>query len=248
MTNGLFLNLCVCLLVLISKPVLAQEDYARPYNALLQTYVHAGSKEGMNANLVDYDAWAKDPRHAQAMNDLVVVDVATLDQQTAKAFWINAYNLLTIDLIIRNPEAKSIKDLGTLLQSPWKAHEWNIAGKSYTLDDIEHKILRKMGDPRIHMAIVCASLSCPDLREEVYAPEKLDTQLDDQARKFLSNSLKGMKVGASGIALSPIFKWFVEDFGGSAGVLNFTHKYGPIGFDDEARMNYFDYDWNLNKK
>lgn len=237
----------LALFVVLSSSAVAQERYADIYDALLHDYVHAGSKAKIDASLVDYAAWAKDSRHAQAMKAVAAIDVSALDRQAAKAFWINAYNLLTVDLIVENPEVRSIKDLGTLLQSPWKAHSWQIAGKAYTLDEIEHGILRKMHDPRIHMAIVCASLSCPDLRNEVYAPEKLDAQLNDQTRKFLANPTKGLKAGSSGVTLSPIFKWFAEDFGGTEGVLNFVRKYGPVGSSDKDLNDYFDYDWSLNK-
>lgn len=226
---------------------LAEGVYKDTYNALLHDYVHAGGKAGIKANLVDYDEWEKDPRHVQAMKALTEVDVSKLDHQALKVFWINAYNLLTIDLIVKNNDVKSIKDLGTLLQSPWKAHSWQVAGKAYTLDKIEHGILRKMHDPRIHMTIVCASLSCPDLRNEVYQEKTLDSQLDDQARKFLSNSTKGMKESASGVTLSPIFKWFAEDFGGDKGVLAFVKKYKPDISESGTITDYFDYDWNLNK-
>lgn len=239
--------LCLCLCMFLARPALAQESYAVTYNALLHDYVHAGKKAGIHANLVDYDAWARDPRHVQAMKALTKVDVSKLDPPALKVFWINAYNLLTIDLIVKNGDVKSIKDLGTLLQSPWKAHSWQVAGQAYTLDEIEHRILRKMHDPRIHMAIVCASLSCPDLRNEVYLPEMLDTQLNDQTQKFLANTTKGLRVGNSGLTLSPIFKWFAEDFGGDKGVLAFIRKYGPTFSGGTSVSDYFDYDWNLNK-
>lgn len=226
---------------------MAEAGYKDTYNALLHDYVHAGNKAGINANLVDYDAWAKDPRHGQALKALMEIDVSKLDPQELKVFWINAYNLLTIDLIVKNGDVKSIKDLGTLLQSPWKAHSWHVAGQAYTLDEIEHGILRKMHDPRIHMAIVCASLSCPDLRNEVYALEKLDAQLNDQTRKFLANPTKGLKAGSSGVTLSPIFKWFAEDFDGEKGVLAFVRKYDPTVSGSNNVNDYFNYDWNLNK-
>ncbi len=247
MKNKIIPSLCLCLLMFIGNTALAQGGYAHPYNGLLQTHVHAGSKAGIKSNLVDYDAWAKDPRHEQAMKALTQVDFSKLDPQALKVFWINAYNLLTIDLIVKNSDVKSIKDLGTLLQSPWKAHSWQVAGKAYTLDEVEHGILRIMHDPRMHMAIVCASLSCPDLRNEVYQEKTLDSQLDDQARKFLSNPTKGMKESASGISLSPIFKWFAEDFGGDKGILAFVKKYKPDVSERGAINDYFSYDWNLNK-
>ncbi len=243
-----FLGLLLFFLFSLSASMVSAADtYAAPYDALLHQYVHQGTKVGITANLVDYGAWAQDQRHAQAMDALVKTDPFKLSSAEAKVFWINTYNLLTIDLIVKNPDIESIKDLGTLLQSPWKAHSWEIAGKKYTLDDIEHGILRKMKDPRIHMAIVCASLSCPDIRNEAYQTKTLDSQLDDQARKFLVNSTKGLKGTPSGLMLSPIFKWFSEDFGGEKGVLVFVRKYGSISSDDKNINDYFDYDWSLNK-
>jgi hypothetical protein len=233
--------------VFLPSLAMAERGYKETYNALLHDHVYTGDKAGIKANLVDYDAWAKDPRHGQAMKALVGVDVSTLNHQALKVFWINAYNLLTIDLIVKNSGVKSIKDLGTLLQSPWKAHSWQIAGKAYTLDQIEHDILRKMHDPRIHMAIVCASLSCPDLRNEIYTEKALNSQLDDQARKFLSNPTKGLNKNSSGLTLSPIFKWFAEDFGGEKGVLEFVRKYSSTISGDATMDGYFSYDWNLNK-
>lgn len=225
----------------------AGDDYLNAYNNLLHDYVHARNKAGIKVNLVDYDAWAKDARHVQAMKELTAIDVSMLSPQALKVFWINAYNLLTIDLIVKNSNVKSIKDLGTLLQNPWKAHSWQIAGKTYTLDQIEHEILRKMHDPRIHMAIVCASLSCPDLRNEVYQEKTLDSQLNDQAQKFLSNPTKGLSGNSSGLTLSPIFKWFAEDFGGEKGVPIFIKKYKFDVSESTVIKDYFDYDWNLNK-
>jgi len=247
MRKLLCIAICLFLSALFAGKVLAAESYAQTYNALLHDYVHAGNKASIKANLVNYDAWAKDPRHEQARKALAEVDVSTLDPQALKVFWINAYNLLTIDLIVNNSGVKSIKDLGTLLQSPWKAHSWSIAGKAYTLDEIEHGILRKMHDPRIHMAIVCASLSCPDLRNEAYQGKTLDSQLNDQAQKFLSNPTKGLSGNSAGLTLSPIFKWFAEDFGGEKGVLIFIKKYKFDVSESTVINDYFDYDWNLNK-
>ncbi len=246
-TKNFLKVLLFSLFLLLPSLAIAEGGYTVAYDALLHDYVHAGKKAGIHVNLVDYDAWARDPRHVQAMKALTEVDVTKLNPQALKTYWINAYNLLTIDLIIRNPDVKSIKDLGTLLQSPWKAHSWKIAGRELALDDIEHGILRKMGDPRIHVAIVCASLSCPDLRNEVYLPERLDTQLNDQTQKFLANTTKGLRVGNSGLTLSPIFKWFAEDFGSDKGVLVFVRKYGPTVSGGSNINDYFDYDWSLNK-
>ncbi|MDE1900981.1 MAG: DUF547 domain-containing protein [Alphaproteobacteria bacterium] len=242
-----FLTLLLGLFLTGTAPALASDDYLTPYDGLLAQYVKPGNKDGINAALVDYRGWARDPRHLQAMVSLQKANPETLISREEKAFWINAYNLLTIDLIIHHPDIASIKDLGNLLQSPWKAYDWKIGGHTYTLDDIEQRILRKRNDPRIHMAIVCASLSCPDLRNEAYRADKLDAQLDDQARRFLSNPAKGLKVMPSGVILSPILKWYAEDFGDEKGVLAFVAHYA-VGVPTGATIDdYFTYNWNLNR-
>ena len=110
------------------------------------------------------------------------------------AYWINAYNVLTIDLIVREKETQSIKNLGTLFKNPWKRFSWNVNGKKLTLDGIEHGIIRKLNDPRIHFAINCAAKSCPDLRKEAYRANKLNAQLQHQVNLTLNNSTKGFKI------------------------------------------------------
>ena len=103
-----------------------------------------------------------------------------------------------------------------------------VAGKKRTLNEIEHEILRKMGEPRIHVAIVCASVSCPDLRAEAYTVEKLDSQLDDQLTLFLANPKKGLHIDKKGyLYMSSIFKWFAEDFETKGGVRKFLAPYAP---------------------
>lgn len=227
--------------------VYAGNDYRIPFDGLLKQHVKMGTKEGIETALVDYRGWASDLRHREALSDLQRVYPETLTPRQSMAFWINAYNLLTIDLIIHHQDITSIKDLGSLMKSPWKRYNWKIAGRSYSLDDIEHKILRKRGDPRIHMALVCASLSCPDLRNEAYTAEKLDSQLDDQSRKFLANPAKGLKVTPSVLVLSPILKWYAEDFGGETGVLAFVSRYAPPLPAGSKISDYYTYNWNLNR-
>lgn len=220
--------------------------YATPYGALLKSYVHAGEKQGIKGNQLDYKSWNADARHAEAMRLIAEVRPDTLSGKDAMAFWINAYNLLTIDLIIRQNERDSIKKIGGLLGNAWKDYHWTIGGKQYALDDIEHGILRKMGDPRIHMAINCASLSCPDLRAEAYTAEKLDAQLNEQVGLFLRNEEKGIRKTEDGIELSKIFDWFEEDFKAGGGVIAFIHRHDPSVAKDARINGYFDYNWKLN--
>lgn len=225
----------------------SSQGYIAPYDGLLKQYVSHGQKFGIDVALVDYNGWSKDPRHTEALRQLEAVNPDTLTGRDAMAFWINAYNLLTIDLITRNKEIDSIKDLGGVFQNPWKSYQWTIGGQSYSLDDIEHQNLRKRGDPRVHMALVCASVSCPDLRNEAYTADHLDSQLDAQAQTFLDNQMKGLSETKDGYVLSPIFKWYASDFGGEDGVLKFIAKHHKPIVQNAVIYDYFNYNWQLNR-
>lgn len=229
------------------QPAWAQShDYMAPYETLLKSHIHAGEKQGIKGNLVDYKSWSADPNHANAMRHIAEVKPESLSGKEAMAFWINVYNLLTIDLIIQQNERDSIKKIGGIIGNAWKDYHWNIGGRQYSLDEIEHGILRKMGDPRIHMAINCASLSCPDLRAEAYSADKLDQQLDEQVKRFLSNDQKGIRVTDAGIEVSKIFDWFEEDFKAGGGVAVFIKQYSTSVPKDASVAGYFDYNWKLN--
>jgi hypothetical protein len=193
------------------------------------------------------------------------------------AFWINAYNGLTLEAIINNyPIKPSItKSLlypkNSIRQIPgvWDSLLFEVIGKKITLDEIEHKVLRKQfSEPRIHMALVCAAMGCPPLRNEPYVGDKLDEQLDDQTRRFLSNKEKfSIDRSNNRVYLSSIFKWFGEDFINAYGtdqkfskhsqaeraVLNFISRYLDLS-DREFLENgkytieYLTYDWSLNEQ
>lgn len=241
------LFLCFSLLLLIIPNVSANEhDYIAPYEGLLQTHLTRGKLQSIPTTLVDYAAWKQDARHTQALNALQQIDPNRLSDKDALAFWINAYNLLTIDLIITKDEQNSIKKIGGFFINPWKGFKWEINNKHYTLDDIEHKILRPMGEPRIHMAINCASLSCPDLRAEAYRAEVLDRQLDEQVIDFITNPTKGVQLQDNKATLSKIFSWFGEDFGKDDGIRQFITAYHPDATDDVIIDGYLDYNWSLN--
>ena len=187
------------------------------------------------------------------VKDLEKVSLSDLKTQKEKlTFWINAYNVMAAKMVLDNYPLKSIKDAGSLFTAVWKKEVGVVAGKTRTLNEIEHEILRKMGDPRIHAAIVCASVSCPDLRGEAYTVEKLDSQLDDQLTLFLANSKKGLHIDKKGyLYMSSIFKWFKEDFDAKGGVRNYLAPYAPEGAmssikDTKLTVYYLDYDWELN--
>lgn len=206
------------------------------FSNLLKTHV---SKNGN----VDYYGFQKDKENLSAYIDLLsknsVEDYWTKDQKLA--YWINAYNALTIDLIIRNPTIKSIKDI----EKPWDQRLWQLGDKWYSLNEIEHQILRKMEEPRIHFAIVCASVSCPKLQNEAFTAENLEEQLTQATKEFLSDSSKNV-ISDNSLKLSKIFKWFAKDFNQGQSLVEFLNKYSDIEISQSASIRYLDYNWNLN--
>ena len=176
------------------------------------------------------------------------------NQKQQIAFLINAYNAFTLRLIIDHYPLKSIKDIGSYVSGPWDQPVVHLFGETLTLDTIEHKMLRRdYREPRIHFALVCAAKGCPPLRNEAYVADRLDEQLDDQARKFLANTQKNRVDSREHVIyLSPIFKWYAADFEKKSGsVLAALKTYWPEksqaalssgGF----KIRYTDYNWSLN--
>ena len=156
-------------------------------------------------------------------------------------FWINAYNALTIDLILRNYPVKSIKDI----KDPWDQRLWKFGDKWLNLNDIEHKILREMGEPRIHFAIVCASESCPKLQNEAFTASNLEELLNKSTKEFLKDNSKN-EITENSLKLSKIFKWFAKDFKQNGSLIDFLNRYTDINISEGARKSYKDYNWNLN--
>jgi hypothetical protein len=234
----------------------AQAMDSSAYARLLETHVRPGVIGGIRLAMVDYGGIKSDPNYRKALQALAEAEPDALQNTNERlAFWINAYNLLAIKAVLDQYPVKSIKDGGSLLQSIWKKKVGVVAGKSYALDDIENDILRKdFKEPRIHFAIVCASLSCPDLRAEPYTADRLDPQLDEAARLFLANLAKGLAPGPDGktAQVSSIFKWFRDDFGVVGGVSKFIlAKAEPalatrIAGLTDASLSYLGYDWSLN--
>jgi hypothetical protein len=150
-----------------------------PYQPILTQYVK-------NAK-VDYPGLKKDLKKLNStITSYKSIDTTKMNQQQKMAMWINAYNLCTLKLIVDYFPLKTINEIPKAKR--WKHARWEIAGKTISLDDIEHKILRPMGDPRIHFAINCASFSCPDLSSFEYKAETLDKQLEEAKDQFLDNS------------------------------------------------------------
>lgn len=166
------------------------------------------------------------------------------------AYWINAYNAFTIELIIDNYPLESIKELGGKLfkiNTAWDIKFIKIEGRKYDLNNIEHGIIRKdFDEPRIHFAVNCASVSCPKLRNEAYVGSRLDEQLDDQVRSFINDSTRNV-IGTETAKLSKLFRWFKGDFTKEMTLNEFINQYADIKLTDDTEIDYFDYNWNLNE-
>jgi hypothetical protein len=214
------------------------------WNALLQRYT--AEVPEVAAVGVDYAGLRGSQALAPVRSSLDSCRPESLAADARMALWINAYNVLVIDMVVRERPPKSIRDLGSLLRPVWKRPAGRVGGREVTLHQIEHEILRSLGDPRIHGAIVCASQSCPSLRRESFSAARLDAQLDDQMRAFLADRRKGARLEGGRLRLSKIFDWFEEDFRAAGGVVAFVRPY--LDFDPGAKpgLVWFDYDWSLN--
>lgn len=228
-----------------------EKSYAQPapsherLDALLKAYVNETGD-------VDYAGLQTDSANLNAYLKLLSKhhpnDDWTSNEQLA--YWINAYNAFTLQLIIRNYPLGSIKDITfiniPLVHSPWDLDFIQIEGEEYNLNDIEHGIIRKQfGVPEIHFALVCAARSCPRLRREAYAAEHLEAQLADQARDFLSDVRKN-RITAKRLSLSKLFLWYSGDFKAKGSLLSYVQQHTSMKIETGATIDYMDYDWSLN--
>lgn len=218
------------------------------FDSLLQKYVDS-------SGMVRYHALQKDSILLKAyLHELEThpPDETRWSREEQMAYWINAYNAYTLQLICRHYPVKSIKAIKpgiSFINSTWDIRFINIGGHRYDLNEIEHNILRKkFNDARIHAAINCASISCPRLSPYAYQAQQLDQQLNQAMRSFLNDSLRN-KITKDTLWLSPIFSWFSKDFLHNAGSITaFVKKHSDTPFHQHARIAYLPYDWNLNEK
>jgi hypothetical protein len=224
------------------------------YDALLKKYVDS-------RGLVDYAAWkaADRPALERYLRAMAAVQPSALaDRDERLAYWINVYNACVIYGVLQFYPIKSVKEHVSHL---WGFDFWTdvrieVEKKEQSLDSIEHAILRKMGEPRIHFAIVCASLGCPRLRNHAYSGERLGAELDENARDFFGNPEKFRIDRKKKIVyLSKIMKWFGEDFGGTdRAKLDFAARFASSDEDraflerKDLEVRYLDYDWEINDK
>ncbi len=200
-------------------------------------------KHVSNEGNVDYKGFKKDRKQlTQYITDLSSnLPADDWKKEDVLAYWINAYNALTIDLILRNYPLNSIKDI----KDPWDQRLWKFGTKWYNLNQIEHQILRKMDEPRIHFAIVCASFSCPKLQNQAFTANTLDAQLTTATETFLADNKRNF-ISTSKLELSKIFKWFAKDFKQNGSLIDFLNAYTEVTILPNAKKSFKDYNWDLN--
>lgn len=170
-----------------------------------------------------------------------------------KAFWINAYNAYTIHLILHAQYAKKIKtsimDLNQKGKNAWKIPFAKIGGKTYTLDYIEHQILRKqLFDARIHVGVNCASISCPKLHNKAFTEANVNSELEKLMKSFMNDNVRNKFKNSNLIYISEIFNWFKDDFIKKGTIIDYINKYSDKKINANATINFLPYDWNLNGK
>lgn len=160
------------------------------------------------------------------------------------AYYINVYNAFTVELILENYPLKSIKDINR----PWGRKFFKLGDQNYSLNNIEHDILRKMGEPRIHFAINCASVSCPKLYNKAFTSDQLENQLEKLTREFINSSEN--KISKNELQLSNIFKWYEKDYliNGIQSLAHYVSQYTNEKINPNAKVSFLDYNWNLNEK
>lgn len=239
----------------------AATDMHDSWSILLSKYVSVGR--------VDYRTWQASAQDRRALVDylerMAAVDAAALNDSGQIAHFLNLYNASMVELVLRNYPVDSVKRIGRLL-GPWKIKFIAARGDTISLDQIEHEILRKrFREPRIHFALVCASVGCPPLRGDAYSGEKLDEQLAEQQGEFLRNpAWNRARVETQGffqkesivkLEISSIFDWFGDDFGGDHAIVRRVSR--VMELDTAARrlidagkyeFDYLDYDWSLNER
>jgi hypothetical protein len=264
-------RLTMLMLVLISAvagtAVYAFDHRHAVWDELLRKHVvwiNGGTASQVNYAGFQRESW-KLRRYLDALSGVSRSEFNAWTRTQQLAFLINAYNAFTIELVLTEyPNLDSIKDLGTVFRSPWKQKFFTLLGEKTHLDHVEHGLIRAPGvynEPRIHVAVVCASIGCPALRDEAFISQRLDSQLEDSFRRFLSDRTRNRyDSGADKLEVSKIFDWYEDDFNkGHNGFYSLRavfSKYADVLADTAADrqrirdqqvdIGYLSYDWGLN--
>jgi hypothetical protein len=225
------------------------------WDRFLKQYVVTADPSGIHR--VRYQAVTPEDRKSLKgyLEAMQAVAVSSYNRAEQRAYWLNLYNAATVDLVLSRFPVASIRDInispGLLARGPWGAKLLTIERERISLDDIEHRILRPLWkDNRIHYALNCASLGCPNLQAEAYTGDNTEALLERGAREFI-NHPRGVAIQKGRLQVSSIYVWFQEDFGGDAeGLMEHWQEYANPRLAD-ALVKYsgglaHEYDWRLN--
>lgn len=228
------------------------------WNGLLKNYVvDHGTYSEVRYRQIKQSASNTLNEYLQSLSAVSKSQFDGWSQAQRLAFLINAYNAFTVKLIVDHYPVNSIKDLGGFFTSPWKIEFFTLFGEKTYLDHVEHDLIRGQDyhEPRIHFALVCASVGCPKLQNRAYTAQRLETMLESASETFLRDTTRNRYDAADNtLYLSSIFKWYGKDFAAKAGsVKQFVAQY--ISDDPkiqqrirsrDVNVEYLDYDWSLN--
>ncbi|MEM7221940.1 MAG: DUF547 domain-containing protein [Pseudomonadota bacterium] len=224
------------------------------WSGLLGRYV---LRDASGLNRFDYGGVSVADRDAlqSYIKALTALPVSTYSRPEQQAYWINLYNALTVEVILQHYPVPSIRDIdispGLFADGPWDKELVSVEGEAVSLNDIEHRILRPIWrDPRIHYAVNCASVGCPNLLNEAFSGDKLEAQLDGAARAYVNNP-RGARLEDGKLVVSSIYVWFSEDFGGNdAGIIGHLKRYADQPLAEQLAtvkaIADHGYDWDLN--
>lgn len=213
------------------------------WNNLLQKHVN-------DKGWVDYDGFSKNEKQLDIyLTSLKNTHPERLTSNNAKkAFWINAYNAYTIKLILNHYPVQSILDIKVNGKGAWDIPFAKVGGKTYTLNHIEHEILRKKyTDPKIHVGVNCASISCPALPNVAFTEKNIETVLNKGITSFINDKTRNT-IAPNHLELSQIFNWFKDDFTKQSDLITFINQYSQTKIESSASINYKEYNWQLNKQ
>ncbi len=207
---------------------------------ILNTYV-------TSSGAVNYKLLHNKPAELNAyLKTLAEADMSGMSTNAKKALWMNAYNAYTLKVVLDHYPLKSITDIKVDGKTAWEIPMAKVAGKTYTLNQIEHEILRKeFNDYRIHAGINCASFSCPVLLNQPFTEQNVNDLLEVAFKSFVNDAQRN-KISANKLELSSIFDWFKEDFQKDGGVVAVVKKYSETKIAANPTVTYLDYNWSLN--
>ena len=238
------LILALCLYPSLS---LSLEPKYEAYREILTNYLVSSEKNNVSTSLVDYKNLKESKLIYDAVLEVVNFDISLLESQDEEiAFYINVYNIHILDLASKNWPISSIKDLSKWNKPIWKKKIVKLNGSKLSLDELEQLLIQQYNEPRIHFALNCASISCPDLMAAPYTGKKLNEQLEHQAILFFNNKTKGVLIVNNTLNISKIFKWYKEDFSGDSSFMKMGNAILNTDLTKYEQVNYLPYDWSIN--